>query len=311
MKRFSIVALVVACIVSLQSSVSAHGLFHDVHGHWAEATINWAADKHVVNGYPDGTFKPNKQVNEAEFLTMLLNFYGKNQGTKNWPYPYYDYAKSLKWPVYGKDEQRKKPVTREHVAELIAHSLGTNYRGEEAVQYLLMYQFAKGKGDKITIASFDPDGAMTRAEAAQFLKNLFDKGATQLKPVVPAPPLPPVTSTTPITPVTGGAKPTLPPDAASQQSVEALVDSLKMDGNQLTGVVPKIPSGYRLSVHYKANIPFSKPVALKNKNAGDSFTLEVGKEGGKLMITLDVGGEIKNGATVYLPEMKVVWEAGK
>lgn len=303
MKRFSIVALVVACIVSLQSSVSAHGLFHDVHGHWAEATIDWAADKHVVNGYPDGTFKPNKQVNEAEFLTMLLNFYGKNQGTKNWPYPYYDYAKSIKWPVYGKDEQRKKPVTREHVAELIAAGDGTSYRGEEAIKYLLIYKLAKGKGGEVSVKAFDGDAPMTRAEAAQFLKNLYDAGRTEVKPIVPSPPLPDTITQLP----PGGDPSKLPSDPVSQPALEALVNSLKMNGNTLTGKIPQIPKGYELSVSYHSNVRFSKPMLLKNKKPGETFTLTVGPEGGKLVIGFDVDNEIKSDAIVTLPDLKVEW----
>ena len=36
-----------------------------------ESSINWMADNGVIQGYPDGTFKPDQCVNRAEFLKMM------------------------------------------------------------------------------------------------------------------------------------------------------------------------------------------------------------------------------------------------
>jgi hypothetical protein len=48
-------------------------VFSDINGHWAYATIMWAANLGIVKGMGDGTFGPNRNVTEAEFLTMLFN----------------------------------------------------------------------------------------------------------------------------------------------------------------------------------------------------------------------------------------------
>ncbi|XID94887.1 S-layer homology domain-containing protein [Paenibacillaceae bacterium WGS1546] len=45
--------------------------FADIAGHWAEGDIKRAAAAGIVNGYPDGTFKPNDPVTRAEFTVML------------------------------------------------------------------------------------------------------------------------------------------------------------------------------------------------------------------------------------------------
>ncbi|WP_187274374.1 cadherin-like beta sandwich domain-containing protein [Paenibacillus sp. N3.4] len=45
----------------------------DITGHWAEVSIKQAVSKEIVNGYPDGTFKPNHTVTRAEFAVMLMN----------------------------------------------------------------------------------------------------------------------------------------------------------------------------------------------------------------------------------------------
>ena len=45
----------------------------DLTGHWAENTIAQALLEGFVNGYPDGTFKPNNPITRAEFTVMLMN----------------------------------------------------------------------------------------------------------------------------------------------------------------------------------------------------------------------------------------------
>lgn len=53
-------------------------IFSDTEGHWAEAEIIAAStDRQVngdcwVNGYPDGTFRPDADVTRAEYVKMLL-----------------------------------------------------------------------------------------------------------------------------------------------------------------------------------------------------------------------------------------------
>ena len=47
--------------------------FSDIGGHWANEYINSASIKGWVNGYPDGTFKPNQYITRAEFVTLVNN----------------------------------------------------------------------------------------------------------------------------------------------------------------------------------------------------------------------------------------------
>ncbi|MNI23529.1 Endo-1,4-beta-xylanase A precursor [compost metagenome] len=43
----------------------------DISSHWAASAIQKAVAAGFVNGYTDNTFRPNQQVNRAEFITML------------------------------------------------------------------------------------------------------------------------------------------------------------------------------------------------------------------------------------------------
>ena len=46
-------------------------LFSDIAGHWAQDYINEAANAGIVDGYPDGTFGPQKLITRAEAMTMV------------------------------------------------------------------------------------------------------------------------------------------------------------------------------------------------------------------------------------------------
>lgn len=45
--------------------------FHDITGHWAEANVKRSVALGFINGYSDGSFRPNQAVSRAEFTAML------------------------------------------------------------------------------------------------------------------------------------------------------------------------------------------------------------------------------------------------
>lgn len=83
-------------VLCMSSSLGA--TFQDTEGHWAEAYIQLAADNHLVSGYEDGNFLPNRQVTGAEFAVMVTNaFYSeelawqqKHNSSPFWWTPYTD-----------------------------------------------------------------------------------------------------------------------------------------------------------------------------------------------------------------------------
>jgi hypothetical protein len=46
--------------------------FTDISGHWAEKVILELAEKGIVSGYPDGTFRPENPITRAEVTTLLV-----------------------------------------------------------------------------------------------------------------------------------------------------------------------------------------------------------------------------------------------
>lgn len=54
-------------------------MFPDVpNSHWASCDIDKLAVNDVVVGYPDGLFKPNRNISRAEFATMLVKGFNLN-----------------------------------------------------------------------------------------------------------------------------------------------------------------------------------------------------------------------------------------
>lgn len=45
--------------------------FTDINGHWAEAQILKMAESGILNGYDDGSFKPNGKITRAEFVKVI------------------------------------------------------------------------------------------------------------------------------------------------------------------------------------------------------------------------------------------------
>lgn len=69
----SILLAVVMVFGLFAVTVNAEDAFSDINGHWAQDIINeWASYK-VVNGYPDGTFKPDNYITRAEFAQVIKN----------------------------------------------------------------------------------------------------------------------------------------------------------------------------------------------------------------------------------------------
>lgn len=45
--------------------------FPDIQGHWAQRYIQALADRNIISGFPDGTFRPNAPVTRAEFAAIV------------------------------------------------------------------------------------------------------------------------------------------------------------------------------------------------------------------------------------------------
>lgn len=69
LRHFSFLLAILMMLFSAPSIFAIE--FGDVKGNWAEEYISWCSAKNIIKGYEDGTFKPARNITNAEFAVML------------------------------------------------------------------------------------------------------------------------------------------------------------------------------------------------------------------------------------------------
>ena len=169
------------------SAIAGNTEFTDTEGHWAEETIEWGIETDMVKGYPDGTFRPDREVTEAEFLTLMLRAYDAENGNEeydHWADSSYEIAEEYNVKVEGINsiDKRNMHIDRTSVAEQVSGAQGAHYDGRDAILYMLKEGLAGGRvPGNITIRNYQGDELLTRAESVQFIRNVIDKGVDEIK----------------------------------------------------------------------------------------------------------------------------------
>lgn len=200
-------------VLSPAIETEASGKFKDTRGHWAEKEINYLSGIGIINGFTDGSFKPNVSVTRGQTAIMLVRALGIN--TANRPNPgfkdlspkhsAYKYIAALvdeglypKGVNYAPD----KPLKREEMARMLvrAYSLKGNknvtfkdvpksYWAHPYISVLAENGITTGYSN----GTFKPKEEVTRGQFSVFLSRALND-SFQKTPVSPAPPV----KTTPV-----------------------------------------------------------------------------------------------------------------
>jgi hypothetical protein len=183
-------------------SQGAAPVWPDAQGHWAAKSLQSLADKGWVQGYEDGTIRPDRAVSRAEFVTILTKAMGTG-GDKSvrtsftdmkghWAASAVDNAHRQGW-IGGVTPQTFQPnesLTREQAMLILSQALADKTSSSSAVtlhSYTDEQQIASwasaafGKAVSSGWVSGYPDGtlrpkaAISRGEMAELLVRIFNK----------------------------------------------------------------------------------------------------------------------------------------
>lgn len=190
---------------------TAIGNFSDVDSDaWYESYIRKLVESGGVNGYEDGTFKPNATITYAEFLTMLTKSIGvqpTGMTGKHWATGIFDGARKASIIFEGEypETMWNTPITRYDMARLSSRALA--YKSETIPSYYtdaaallsdsntLLYAYkedvlkvvAMGVINGYSDGSFQGDRTLTRAEGSVVIINIIEahnRKVPDLNPII-------------------------------------------------------------------------------------------------------------------------------
>jgi len=185
--------------------------FRDTYRHWATQCIEEMAAIGLLTGYPDGSFKPDQKLTQAEALSLVMRIAAEEAGItiKEDVAENEDQSKVADIPAWVRadaDKAAKKGIiklnrfhsavqaSRAQTAVMIAKALGLEpvdtsnmpfkdgiLISPEDVGYILAL-YEEGIISGHPNGNFNPNSAITRAEMAAILQKLLDKDEPEEEP---------------------------------------------------------------------------------------------------------------------------------
>jgi len=178
--------------------------FPDIKGHWAEDHIRDFTAKKIIKGYPDGTFKPERNISRAEFASLMFRLLKLKNSTDNKDRIIMNEFESswakdslealvdngiIDLSEYQNGYDVNGAITRLEIAKMIIRSLekdlvaknlksSTGFKDDNIIKdgdkgYVLLakrYEIIAGYED----GTFRPDNPATRAETVKMLSKRDD-----------------------------------------------------------------------------------------------------------------------------------------
>ncbi|HHW32106.1 MAG TPA: S-layer homology domain-containing protein [Clostridiaceae bacterium] len=174
-------------------TLDAGDFFPDVtQDKWFYTNVKTLVDKGIINGYPDGTFKPYEPVYADAFIKMVVMAMGNRVRENNsgyWADPYIEKAKTLALIFDGEFDTFQRPITREEMAMIIVRAssegfldnfrdykkliLDIDYSNMYLTDYILK-AYSTGILTGLPDGTFKPKNNAQRAEAAAIIHRMID-----------------------------------------------------------------------------------------------------------------------------------------
>lgn len=166
-------------------------VFTDMTGHWAADAVRQAVAKGYVDGYPDGTFKPDRAVTRAEFVAMLAKAlrWQLPQANGAWYEPYVQAAVAQGIHRAGDfaSGDWNTPITRQDMMRLAVRAVDEKYRDPKDTTKDKYFVYAAAKKGLLRgvddTGTLMPDGTTTRAQAVTVIERVLTLAAGGTLPV--------------------------------------------------------------------------------------------------------------------------------
>ena len=130
--------------------------FTDITNHWAKNSIETLANKGIISGYRDGTFKPDAPLTRAEFATMLIKAFPqlldsreplqfKDVPSNFWAYSVIQKTYSTGFMSGYEDQSFKPQQNIPRVQALVSLVKGLNYEPSQSIIKTLNQSLNDGK----------------------------------------------------------------------------------------------------------------------------------------------------------------------
>lgn len=191
-----IAAIILGAAVTLQSvgfaALTRDPEFSDLSNHWSKSIIMRLNGYGIINGYDDGTMRPDASVSVAEYLTMMVKSLGYTPESTGgyWAEPYIQKAIELGLIEDGEFSDYNAAITRNQAAKIVVNALTDTTVADENAVKAKIYDYAEISDeykpyvivayDKHLVNGdhnncFDPNRYITRAEASVITVRLIDK----------------------------------------------------------------------------------------------------------------------------------------
>ncbi|GMX61627.1 hypothetical protein Elgi_14310 [Paenibacillus elgii] len=155
----------------------------DISGHWAESDIKAIVAAGYVDGYPDGSFKPDHTVTRAEFITMTAKAAGLKPvpggDNKEWYAPYVAALVQAGIHQY-KDFSSgdwNTPITRMEMARLAVRASDKSLQSPEdstAAKKFMFLATQKGLITGMADGQLGKEESATRAQSVKIIQRILD-----------------------------------------------------------------------------------------------------------------------------------------
>lgn len=170
--------------------------FKDVNSKdWFVDTVGKLVELGGINGYTDGTFKPNNTITKAEFTKILISVLGHKDipiGEEHWASEYIAKAEEINLIDQGEFKKLDEEINRNEMAKIVSRAL--DYLGEKHIEDRTEYKhqildfnsidkyqdyilkaYTKGIIAGYPDGTFKGDKSLTRAEASAVIIRVLDE----------------------------------------------------------------------------------------------------------------------------------------